>query len=59
VHDPGLIDRIRDVWLDHLQPVSDAEDHRTTVLEFKRLCAMHETIYLCMVPATGSTALSG
>jgi hypothetical protein len=59
VHDPGLIDRIRDVWLDHLQPVIDAEDLRTILLEFKRLCVTHETIYLRMVPATGSTALSG
>jgi hypothetical protein len=59
VHDPGLIDRIRDVWLDHLQPVIDAEDLRTILLEFKRLCATHETIYQCMVPVTGSTALSG
>jgi len=46
VLDPGFIDQFRDVSMDHLQPVIDAEDTRTILAEFKRLRTTDETIYL-------------
>lgn len=46
VLDPGFIDQFRDVSMEHLQPVIDAEDLCTILLEFKRLRTTDETIYL-------------
>jgi hypothetical protein len=43
---PGFIDQFRNVSLDHLQPLIDAEDVRTILMEFKRLRTTDETIYL-------------
>lgn len=43
---PGFIDQFRDVNLDHLQPVIDADDIRTILGEFRRLRMTDETIYL-------------
>ena len=43
---PGFIDQFRDVSLDHLKPVIDAEDTRTILAEFSRLRMTDETIYL-------------
>jgi hypothetical protein len=43
---PGFIDQFRDMPLDHLQPVIDAEDTQAILAEFKRLRTTDETIYL-------------
>jgi hypothetical protein len=43
---PGFIEQFRDVSLDHLQPVIDAEDTRIILAEFSRLRTTDETIYL-------------
>jgi hypothetical protein len=46
VLDRGFIDQFRDVSMDHLQPVIDAEDISTILTEFKRLRSTDVTIYL-------------
>ena len=46
VLDPGFIEQFRDVSMDHLQPVINAEDVQTILAEFKRLRTTDETIYL-------------
>jgi hypothetical protein len=46
VLDPGFISQFRDVSMDHLQPVIDAEDTLAILAEFKRLRTTDETIYL-------------
>lgn len=43
---PGFADQFRDVSLDHLQPVIDAEDTHAILQEFSRLRTTDQTIYL-------------
>jgi hypothetical protein len=43
---PDFIDQFRDVSLDHLQPVINAEDIYAILEEFRRLRTTDETIYL-------------
>ena len=46
VLDSGFIDQFRDVSLDHLQPLIEAEDIGTILTEFRRLRTTDQTIYL-------------
>ena len=46
VLEPGFIDQFRDISLDHLQPVIDAEDTTAILEEFKRLRSTDATLYL-------------
>ena len=46
VLDPGFIDQFRDVSLDHLQPLIEAEDISIILKEFRRLRTTDQTIYL-------------
>jgi len=46
VLDPGFIDQFRDVSMEHLKPVIEAEDIRTVLKEFRRLRTTDQTIYL-------------
>lgn len=43
---PGFVDKFRDMPLDHLQPVIDADDTIAILKEFKRLRMTDSTIYL-------------
>ena len=43
---PDFIEQFRDIPLDHLQPVLDADDTRAILTEFRRLRTTDQTIYL-------------
>jgi hypothetical protein len=46
VLDPGFIDQFREVSMDHLRPLIEAEDISTILKEFRRLRTTDQTIYL-------------
>lgn len=46
VLDPGFIDKFRDLSVQHLKPLIDAEDSMLILNEFKRLRTTDETVYM-------------